>query len=132
MEYCPKCGNKVDDTMTFCPRCGNSLKMETTPSTPPPYDYRYRYRRRDEKNEKNEKPEKRDEKHEKPGGSYVGMLIAGLVILFLGALAFVNATSPVLNEPLTAALVLVVIGIIIVVAGIYYSTTVRKRNPAPS
>lgn len=115
MEYCPKCGNKVDDTMTFCPRCGASLKMETPTSTPP--SYAYRYRRRDEKNEKNEKPEKRDEKHEKPGGSFVGLLIAGIVIVFLGVLAYVNATSNILTGP---------------VAGVYYSTRARRRNPVPT
>lgn len=130
MDYCPNCGNKVDDSMTFCPRCGASLKNVTPGATPPPYEYRYR--RRDEKNEKNEKPEKRDEKQEKPGGSYAGLLIAGLVIVFLGALAFINATSHVLTGPVASALVLVVVGVIIVVAGIYYATRVRKRNPAPS
>ena len=26
MSYCPKCGNKVDETMVFCPQCGASLK----------------------------------------------------------------------------------------------------------
>ena len=22
MSYCPKCGNKIDESMAFCPRCG--------------------------------------------------------------------------------------------------------------
>ena len=26
MSYCPKCGNKVEETMVFCPHCGTSLK----------------------------------------------------------------------------------------------------------
>ncbi len=49
MSYCPKCGNKVDETMVFCPRCGASLKGTATPGqAPPTQPYRY------EKAEKNE------------------------------------------------------------------------------
>ena len=56
MSYCPKCGNKVDETMVFCPRCGASLKAVSDRSTcPPPAQP---YRRRNEKSEKNEKQEK--------------------------------------------------------------------------
>ena len=33
MSYCPKCGNKVDETMAFCPRCGASLKAAPHRST---------------------------------------------------------------------------------------------------
>lgn len=134
MEYCPKCGNKVDETMAFCPRCGSPLKTGTAwqgqtapPSTPPPYE-EYRYRHRHEKQEKNEKAEK----HEKPGGSYMGMVIAGIVLLFIGVISYVNATTDLLSAPVTSALVVVIIGLIIVVAGIFYSTRSRNRNPRPT
>ena len=33
MSYCPKCGNKVDETMAFCPSCGASLKGHHNSST---------------------------------------------------------------------------------------------------
>jgi uncharacterized integral membrane protein len=129
MSYCPKCGNKVDETMAFCPKCGASLKMGTTwqagptPAYPP-----YRH----EKQEKHE--EKHREKHEKAGGGY-GFLIAGIVIVLLGLLAYINATTSVfhsLSGPAASALFLIVIGILIVAAGVYYSTRSRRRNPVPA
>ena len=131
MSYCPKCGHKVDETMTFCPNCGASLKAGTTGQgqpTPPPYDYYYRHRHRHEKEEKNEKAEK----HEKPGGGYFGLIIAGLIVLFIGALAYLNATTGFLTGPVASAVVVVVIGLIIVVAGVYYASRARSRNPTPT
>jgi len=129
MSYCPKCGNKVDETMVFCPKCGASLKMGTawqagpTPAYPP-----YRH----EKDEKHE--EKYREKHEKAGNGY-GFLIGGIVIVLLGLLAYINATTSIfhrLSGPAASALFLIVMGILIVVAGVYYSTRSRRRNPVPT
>jgi len=116
--------------MTFCPNCGASLKAQaawqpgTGATSAPPYYYRHRH----EKEEKNEK----QEKHEKQGGSYGGMLIAGLVVLFIGVLAYVNATTGFLNGPQASAAVLVIIGVIILFAALYYTSVARRRNPAPS
>lgn len=132
MSYCPKCGTKVDEAMTFCPKCGTSLKTGTTwqagPSaTYPPY--------RHEKPEKHdEKAEKHGEKHEKAGGGY-GFLIAGLLIFVLGLLALVNVTTDIFHSisgPVASALFLLVIGVLIVLAGIYYSARSRRRNPSPA
>ena len=131
MSYCPKCGNKVDETMTFCPRCGASLKGETTtqpgPSTQPYGYYRYRY----ERHEKPEKQEKGREKNEKGGGGF-GFLVGGLVVVLLGVLAYINAVYHTFNGPIYGALFLVIIGIIIVVTGVYYGTRARRRNPVPT
>jgi transcription elongation factor Elf1 len=85
MSYCPKCGNKVDETMVFCPRCGASLKG-TAPSQAAPAPV---YRRRDEKSEKNEKQEKnqqpeKGEKQEKGEHGFVGFLIGGLILITIG------------------------------------------------
>jgi uncharacterized Zn finger protein (UPF0148 family) len=135
MSYCPKCGNKIDETMVFCPRCGAPLKGETswqagstaTPQTSPEYRYRHRHEKHDEK------AEKHGEKHEKGGAGY-GYLIAGVIVVVLGLLAYINATTNYfrnLNGPAVSAIVLVVIGIIIVLAGIYYSARSRRRNPTP-
>jgi uncharacterized membrane protein YvbJ len=131
MEYCPKCGNKVDDTMTFCPKCGAPLKAGTSsqgPTTTPTTPYEYRYRHRHEKEEKNEKAEK-NEKSE--GGGHIGLLIAGLVVIFIGLLAYL-ATTNILTGPIASALVLVAIGIIILFAGIYFLMRTRSRNPVPT
>jgi len=134
MSYCPKCGHKVDQTMTFCPNCGASLKTGTTwqgqpgQPAPPQYDYYYRNRHHYEKEEKNEKAEK----HEKPGGGYLGLIIAGLIVLSIGVLAYLNATTGFITGPVASAVVVVIIGIVIVVAGVYYASRARSRNPMPT
>ena len=128
MSYCPKCGNKVDDSMTFCPKCGASLKMETraTPTYPPPI---YRRNEKNEKQEKNQQNEKR-EKQEKGEYSFIGWLIGGIAVITIGLFTFANAfgyiTSPVQN-----ALILLVIGIVLVIVAIWMSMRARKRNPVP-
>ena len=137
MSYCPKCGNKVDETMTFCPNCGASLKMGTAgqagpAATYPPY--RYRHEKGNEKDEEKRRGEKYREKHEKAGAGY-GFLVGGILIVILGFLAYINATTNFfhsLSGPVASAVFLVFIGIIIVAAGIYYSTRSRRRNPVPA
>ncbi len=126
MSYCPKCGNKVDETMTFCPNCGTSLKITTSQSAPPPQPYpRYR----NEKQEKHEKQEK-GEKHEKGQGGMLVWLIAGLVLVFFGVIAYTNVVyNWVPSGPLAGAFWLVVIGIIIIVVGIYFATRARQHFP---
>lgn len=138
MSYCPKCGQKVDETMTFCPNCGASLKMGTvgqSGSAPTYQPYRgHHHEKSDEKDSEKGRGEKYREKHEKAGGGY-GFLIAGVLIVVLGFLAYINATTNVfhsLSGPAASALVLVVIGVLIVAAGIYYSARSRRRNPAPA
>jgi len=124
MSYCPKCGNKVDETMIFCPNCGASLKTSTyqTAPSPPPPGYR-----RNEKQEKQEKQEK-GEKHE--GGGFAGLLIAGLLIVFFGAVAFTNTVYHwVPSGPEAAAFWLVLIGVIIIVVGLYFATRARRHFP---
>jgi cytochrome c biogenesis protein CcdA len=126
MSYCPKCGKKVDETMTFCPNCGASLKTATYQGAPSPPVYpRYR----NEKQEKHEKQEK-GEKHEKGQGGMVGWLIAGLILVFFGVVAYTNILYHwVPNGPEAAAIWLVAIGIIIIVVGIYFATRARRRFP---
>jgi len=138
MSYCPKCGNKVDETMIFCPKCGASLKMGAASQAAPTATYPPYRDEKHEKREKQEKPEKHEEKygekHEKAGGGY-GFLIAGILIVLLGLLAYINATTNFfssLSGPVASALFLVVIGVLIVIAGIYYSMRSRRRNPVPT
>ena len=128
MSYCPKCGNKVDETMTFCPRCGAPLKVDSYQATSSPYYYR---RHRHEKQEKNEKQEK-GEKHEKGQHGITGWLIAGLILVFFGLIAYSNALyNWIPSGPEAGALWLLLIGIIIIVVGVYFATRARRHFPAP-
>jgi len=130
MSFCPKCGNKVDDSMTFCPRCGNSLKVEPSaakPAAPPTY---YRNEKQ-EKHEKdgNEKGEK-GEKHEKGEFGYIGWLIGGVLIILLGVFGYAEATGLITGN-MQSALFLLSIGIAIIIIAVLLSTTARKRHPLP-
>ncbi len=131
MSYCPKCGNKVDETMTFCPRCGASLKVEAARTAPLPPQYP----QRNEKGEKNEKQEKnqsheKGEKHEKGEFGFVGWLIGGIVLIVIGFFAYARAVG-FIPQPLESALTLLIIGVAIIVVAIYLSTRARKRTPKP-
>ena len=133
MSYCPKCGNKVDETMAFCPRCGATLRG-TAPSQAPPTQYRVRTR--DEKSEKNEKQEKnqqqpeKGEKQEKGEHGYVGYLIGGLVLIIIGLFSVLRISGAFTSD-VSWAVMLLVIGVIIIIAAIYLAFGVRRHNPPP-
>lgn len=138
MPYCPKCGNKVEENMTFCPRCGAPLKMEGQPQAaqiPPAQSASSHPPMRNEKGEKGEKQEKhqqpeKGEKHEKGVYGFVGFLIAGIVVVILGVLAFVRVQYPnVLTGGMESALILLVIGLAIIIVGVYVAMMARRRNP---
>jgi hypothetical protein len=135
MSYCPKCGNKVDEAMAFCPRCGASLKVEAARAAPPPPQPPYRGEKseKQEKGEKQEKHEKNEpekgEKHEKGEFGFIGWVVGGLILVFLGAIAFLNVTYNFVNPLIGWALFLLVVGVIIIVAAIYIATSARKRHP---
>ena len=132
MSYCPKCGNKVDETMTFCPKCGASLKME--PSARPAPSSTYRRDEKSEKGEKNEKQEKnqpeKGEKHEKGGFGFIGWLIGGIIIIVIGILAYSRAVG-FISSQFEGPLVLLTVGVAIIIVAIYLSTMAKRRSPAP-
>jgi len=134
MSYCPKCGNKVDETMTFCPRCGASLKIETTARAAPPPPQAPQRGEKAEKQEKGEKHEKnqpeKGEKHEKGEMGFVGWLIGGLVLIVIGVLAYSRAMG-FIRSNFEGPLVLLVIGIVIIIVAIWLSTIARRRHPTP-
>jgi uncharacterized membrane protein YvbJ len=134
MSYCPKCGNKVDETMTFCPNCGASLKMEQ-PSARPVSPSTYRRGEKSEKNEKGEKNEKNEpekgEKHEKGGSSHVGWLIGGIVIIIIGLMAYLRAAG-FFESRYETPIVLLIIGIAVIIIAVWLSMMARRRNPAPT
>jgi hypothetical protein len=127
MQYCPKCGNQVDEEMTFCPKCGAPLKVENataaTPETrPAPY-------RRDEKTEeKSEKHEKREkhEKHEKREYGFMGPLIGGVILLFIGASLYVRDN---LSARMVWALFFVLVGLLVIIGGAYGVIMAGRRHP---
>jgi len=135
MAYCPKCGNKVDETtMTFCPRCGAALGAAASASTPP--QSRYQQNEKGEKQEKQEKGEKQEknewekgEKHEKAEFSFIGWLIGGLILIFIGALYFLNLHFRLVNPTMAWAFFLLVIGVIIIAVGAYLGMKARRQNP---
>ena len=136
MSYCPKCGNKVDETMVFCPHCGTSLKA--APSGQPAPTPAQPYRRRDEKSEKNEKQEKQErpekgEKQEKGEAGFIGYLIGGLILITLGLFSVLQLSGYfTVNSGQSWAVMLLIIGIIIIIGAIYVAMGARKRSPQPS
>jgi predicted lipid-binding transport protein (Tim44 family) len=134
MSYCPKCGNKVDETMAFCPRCGASLKA-VPPGQPAPAQP---YRRRDEKSEKNEKQEKseqpeKSEKPEKGEQGFIGYLIGGLILITLGLFSVLQISGYfTADSGQSWAIMLLIIGVIIIIGAIYVAMVTRKRSPKPS
>lgn len=132
MANCPKCGTKVTEEMAFCPKCGAPLKAEKPPEQPvaapaPPTVYRGEKAEKHEKEEKGEKGEK-TEKREKHEFTFIGPLIGGLVLIFLGFMAYLQISGYLGREVAWAAF-LIVIGIIVIVAGIYASMVASRRHP---
>lgn len=135
MSYCPKCGNKIDETMAFCPRCGISLKVVPPgqPAPPPAQPYR----RRDEKAEKNEKQEKQQqpekgEKQEKGEAGFIGYLIGGLILITLGLFSVLQISGYFIDSGQIWPIMLLIIGIIIIIGAVYVAMVARKRSPQPS
>src|SRR3972149_1888049 len=134
--YCPKCGNKVEEGMAFCPRCGASLKMETpyqaapTPSPPPVPPMKQEKAEKGEKNEKREKQEKQQpekgEKHENSQFGFLGFLIGGLILILIGVVAYINATTSWLNGPLAGSVILLLIVFVIIIVGVYVASNARR------
>jgi uncharacterized membrane protein YvbJ len=121
MSYCPKCGSKIEEEMSFCPKCGAPLKVQQTSA-----ETRTAYRK-EEKSEKSEKGEKgeKTEKREKHEGGFLGPLIGGLVLIFIGVAVFVERTYNVNIW----AFFFVLIGVLIIVGAIYGYTMAAKRHP---
>jgi uncharacterized membrane protein YvbJ len=128
LSYCPKCGSKIDEETSFCPKCGAALKAEAVaePRT---------IRRRNEKSEKDEKNEKdgrneKSEKHEKHGYSFLGPLIGGLVLIFIGLTSYLQITQAI-DTKMMWAFFFVIVGVIIIIGGIFGVVMAGRRHPRP-
>jgi hypothetical protein len=129
MSFCPKCGNKITEDMVFCPKCGAPLKVEQAASQPArPPTYRHEKEEKSEKGEeKGEKHEKR-EKHEKHEYAFIGPLIGGLILLFIGLSAYISIVGHVEMKILGAAF-LITVGLLIIVLAIYGAVVASRRHP---
>jgi len=131
MPFCPKCGGEVHEEMAFCPKCGAPLKAEMpSAEAVPPERYRREKEEKAEKAEKAEKHEKeekreRPEKYEKREVSAIGPLIGGLFLIFFGLALYLQ----VMGYPIwgfAGAIFLIIVGIIIIIAGVYASRMFRR------
>jgi uncharacterized membrane protein YvbJ len=145
MAFCPKCGAKAEEEMAFCPKCGAPLKAVGSQDSGERMreqgrefrdrmrDERRRLReqrRRDEKAEKDEKGEKHEqpEKYEKREFSFIGPLIGGLILLFLGFMFYAQLTGYLKPEIVWASM-FITLGVIIIAAVIYGATVATRRHP---
>ena len=128
MQYCPKCGNKVDDTMTFCPNCGTQLKV-AAPSQAPTIEPKQRQEKAEEnaQQEKQKHPEKAG-KQEKREHDFVYFLAEGLILITIGVFAIFELTNPALMSGLYLSVMLVIIGLIVVLAAVYAAFSGRKSS----
>jgi hypothetical protein len=124
MAYCPKCGNKIEEDMSFCPKCGTSLKAAQPAAAPAPM---YRRGEKEEKHEKQEKGEK-GEKHEKRGSPFLGLLIGGAVLVFLGLLSYLRIRGYFAGEEM-GAYFLIILGFLVVIGGLYAAIMASRRHP---
>src|SRR4030042_3905759 len=128
MSYCPKCGNKVEENMTFCPRCGASLKVEApVQAAAPAAPQRGEKGEKGEKQEKHEKQEpEKGEKHEKGEYGFIGWVVGGLILILIGFFALLQFTR-VIPSGTGWALALLIIGVVIIIAAVYFISMARKR-----
>ena len=142
LPNCPKCGARVTEDYDFCPKCGTALKPAPTPLAPaaptkppaPPYrEEKYEKREKAEKKEKREKGEKTEkhEKYERRELSYLAPLVGGLILICLGLMFYVTTQLPTFPPQILVALFFIIIGVMIIVAGVYAVTTVTRRSPRP-
>jgi len=146
MPYCSRCGAQVTEEMNFCNRCGAPLKAPAapppaaptpaapappTPSPPRPerYEKAEKREKREKEGEKREKEEK-GEKREKEETGYIGPFIGGLILILLGFMFYLTTTG-MMRPAHVWPFFLVLVGVIVIVLGVYVSTTARRRSPRP-
>ncbi len=125
--YCPKCGAKADEDMAFCPKCGASLKAERRRESEERRREKTEKHEKEEKQEKHEKPEK-NEKREKREFNFLGSIIGGLALIFLGLMFYMEVTGTHLARFMWAAF-LVIVGVLIIIGVAYASTVAKRRYP---
>ena len=135
MPYCTKCGAEVDEEAAFCPKCGASRGVKEAPTEAvPPGTYRRGRSEKSEKREKTEKHEKREktektEKTEEYGRiGIIGQFIAGLILILVGVVLYLQVAGYVQGRAVWALFV-VVVGILIIAGTLVATRTAWRRNP---
>ena len=128
MQYCLKCGAKVEDANTFCPCCGTQLK---DPVATPDQPHETSPQVKADANVKPQKPDdpQKEKKLEKPDYGFVKYLAAGLILITVGVAAILELTNPKSATCGLVAIVLFFIGLIVIVAAVYVVFAGRKHDP---
>ena len=130
MPFCAKCGAEVHEEMAFCPKCGAPLKAEMPGEAAAPIRYRREKEEKEEKDEKAEKREKeeheKEEKYEKREFGFIGPLIGGLFLIFLGFMFYLHVIGYRLWE-IGWALFFIMLGTLIIIGTILAA----RRHPKP-
>jgi uncharacterized membrane protein YvbJ len=125
MSFCPKCGKEIAEDMVFCPNCGAALKVEqVAPQSERARTYRH------EKEEKGEKGTEKREKHEKREYAFIGPLIGGLILVFIGLSAYLSVEEATPRARATLwAFFFILVGVFIIGVAAYAAMTAQRRHP---
>lgn len=124
MQYCPKCGNKVDDAMRFCSNCGLQLK-EATPNQASPAE--------SPPNQTATSQPQKQPVHSHPGKAehgFIGYLAGGLILVTIGIAAILELTNNALEPAQYLVVMLTVIGLIVIFSAFYVVMAGYRRARA--
>jgi len=137
MPNSPRCGAEIGEEMAFCPKCGASQRTEQ------PADWKeqwresreeWRERRRELREQRREtrrrvKEAKREktEKHEKYERGFMGPLIGGFFLIFLGLMFYYFTTSSLRVEILWTSF-FVLVGRIVMAVAVYGAFIATRRH----
>jgi len=124
MPYCRKCGTKTEEEMVFCPKCGASLKGEPQVTVARRAEKGEKQEKAEEKGEKREK----SEKHEKREWGFLGPLVGGIILIFIGFMTYLQIANLVAKEN-ASAFILIVVGLVIMIAAVYGAILASRRHP---
>jgi cation transport ATPase len=128
VSFCPKCGKKITEDMVFCPNCGAALNVDRA-GPQPERAVTYRHEK-DEKREKTVEKREKHEKHEKHEYAFVGPLVGGLVLVFIGLSIYLSVEEVTSAVPaMLWAVFFIFIGVVIIIGAVYAAFMASRRHP---